>query len=952
MKMTPSLRPLALATALGAALVTPAFAATEPGMAVAWNQPGSEWQTFDTEHFHLHFLQQHEAQARRAATIAEQAWSTLTVRLGWQPAGRIHMVLTDDHDMANGWAHVEPFNQIRVFLSPPDGHSTLEQYDDWLHLLITHELTHVIHTDMVHGLPALVRKVFGRNPFTFPHAYTPGFLIEGLAVYEETNDAAAYGRGVSTLYDSMMRMEVLNGVDDLSQAVAPLRDLPLGKHYLYGYYYWKFLAETYGDDKIRDYLRNYSGNIIPFFLQNYEARQVFGKSHEALWADFRTWLQQRFAPDIAQLQQQAETPLITRSAVAAGVDPVASDGEHYYYLRDNGQDRRALIKLAPASGQTTELLSLTGMISMDVNRAGDVVYSRYISDASGRVWSDLFRLHNGSEQRLTEGERYRAVCWRTVAGGQQQLLAKRISGGISRLDLLNERGQLIRTLWQGSVDDVLGDFTVSHDGLQLVAAIKRAQQGWNLERMLLNNNQGGEWQALTSTRALENSPRFSRDDQHLLFSADYPAQADDVPVFNLYRLDLSSGQVTQLSHTMGALIQPLEAGGVLFAQAYGAGGYRHVSLTASDENQFALSSQQGRYDYPDAYAQPVTPSASRAYNPLSSMLPTQWLPVWEGTESYNNLGVMIAGGDALGRHSYEITLSRDTLNDISAFNIDYRYDNRWQALLSRENRYNENDNGDLQGIRRHDIAEIARTNLLNGLENKLSLSAGLNRDEEKSLTLDGLSESLPGSRKEVAGLRLDYDSREAYNQSISVSWGTQATLLWETNEGLNSDYSGDIINASVSHFIDLPGNSVLAAHVSGAYGFEQPDPFELGGADSNNGESLFGRSRWALRGYADDTQRGSRIQVNSLEYRTPLLNIERNWNLLPVGLGTVNATIFTDYGAAWSDGEKARYLSSAGVEILTELVVFYGMPLPLRTGYAYAFDNHSDRIYASIGYQF
>jgi hypothetical protein len=60
--------------------------------------------------------------------------------------------------------------------------------------VLTHELLHIVHLDEARGLVRVARHVLGRAPFLFPNAFTPTWMIEGLATYEETQ-GTAFGRG-------------------------------------------------------------------------------------------------------------------------------------------------------------------------------------------------------------------------------------------------------------------------------------------------------------------------------------------------------------------------------------------------------------------------------------------------------------------------------------------------------------------------------------------------------------------------------------------------------------------------------------------------------------------------------------------------------------------------------------------------------------------------------------
>ena len=55
-----------------------------PGVACAW-EPGLTWQTLDTPHFRVHFHDEEEALARRAASKLEVIHGVMTEEIGWTP---------------------------------------------------------------------------------------------------------------------------------------------------------------------------------------------------------------------------------------------------------------------------------------------------------------------------------------------------------------------------------------------------------------------------------------------------------------------------------------------------------------------------------------------------------------------------------------------------------------------------------------------------------------------------------------------------------------------------------------------------------------------------------------------------------------------------------------------------------------------------------------------------
>ncbi|MDQ6611748.1 MAG: hypothetical protein M3Y64_04885, partial [Gemmatimonadota bacterium] len=106
--------------------------------------PHGEVRTIRTRHFRVHFPIALDGLARRAATDAEEAWRNLSTQLP-EPAGPVDLLLQDNVDVTNGFAAVFPSNRITVYVLPPVGLAELRFHDDWLRLVITHELAHIFH---------------------------------------------------------------------------------------------------------------------------------------------------------------------------------------------------------------------------------------------------------------------------------------------------------------------------------------------------------------------------------------------------------------------------------------------------------------------------------------------------------------------------------------------------------------------------------------------------------------------------------------------------------------------------------------------------------------------------------------------------------------------------------------------------------------------------------------
>jgi hypothetical protein len=788
-------------------------------------------------------------------------------------------------------------------------------------------------------------------------------MLEGLATYLETDHELGYGRLQGSFYAMQMRQEVAQDrLKSLGDVAAPLREWPLGMQYLYGSYFYQYLADTYGEDVIRAYLYQYSGKIIPAFLQNQSMRRSVRKDFDQLWQEYHVWLKEKFAAQIAKLEpSQAQGEILKLIDDHALFKDVAnSQGGVFYYIHNNGEDSAELRRIL--AGKNEKLIATQGVLALDVNSQGEVIISRMINWVDGRSWADLFLLVDEGDgdyhwQGLTEKSRLRNVRWLN----NEEMIASRKINGISELVLINKQGEMT-SLWRGQDDTrVIGDFDISANGDFLVAAVKRALQGWNLEKLNLTQVGSGNhgrlsWEAITDTKGIENSPQVI-DENTLLFSADYDG------IYNLYLLDMKSQQLSQLTEMLSGAFEPKLVENEVYFQAYTADGFEFRKLDLKNLNKFSLTSVQGKYNYPKPFAKEVEKSKPQAYSPLSSLVPRWWFPVYNVTPEASQLGLMTGGSDTLARHNYSLQFLLDTGHELADIGFIYGYDNRYQLSFQRSHQYVDiMDSSNPEFIIEQDRWILSRNHIVNAFEDRLSLNGAILVEREGSIegdelfTPDCMDANFVLHRrceKTLTGLGLQYDSREAYLNSPGFSAGRYWDLVIESNDVLtglsNSDYSGNLIQGQWQEIFDLPGRRSLSWQVIAGYADEDNEDFTLGGEDRLSELSLFGRDDFALRGYPSLVQGGNWLNVNRVNFNQWLGRIDKGWGIWPIGAGDISTDLYVDYGSAWHDGDNEKYLTGVGIDFNIEVLAFYNLMMPIRLSYAKGLDKQLGEERFSMG---
>lgn len=539
-----------------------------PSAAQAGN-PDERWRTLETEHFYIHYHALEQEAAERVAASAERAYATLSVAWEHDVFLKIHITLSDNQDTANGFANAIPFPQITAYATAPEALSVLESYDDWIDILITHELVHVFHLDTVHGIPRAVNAVFGFGVLgktMAPNLVQPRWMIEGVATADESR-FSSQGRHRSAQFDAYIRMAVLEGTfQSIDQVTSGARIFPHGTSvYLYGLHFMHYIGQRYGREKLAELSHVYGGRLIPFGI-NRAVKDVIGVDFDRLWAEFRADTKRRFEAQARRIRARGlrQGVRMTYSGESTRYPMWSADDAHVYFWKADGHREEGLKRISARGGRIREGVGIGRQGSdldvehvVDVEDAGessfvgatgDIVFGQSAVYDFRYRWSDLYRWNGGDPkgyERLTFGLRASEP---HVAPDGRSVVFRRNDVAQSRLGFLDlATGDVVEVPPLGRIDQVYTP-RFAPDGERV------AFSGWReggYRDLYVYDRRDGSTERITADRHMDISPSWSPDGRYIVFVSD----RDDV--FNVYAYDTETRRLHQVSNVLGGAYEPM-----------------------------------------------------------------------------------------------------------------------------------------------------------------------------------------------------------------------------------------------------------------------------------------------------------------------------------------------------------------------------------------------------------
>lgn len=278
---------------IGLGVILLLFLVSVPTMATyVW-----DWKTYQTNQFTIFYPKGYDYQARQTLYYLEKYNSQIDDLTGNKKDKHIYVVIQDVGLLANGYANPVQ-GKINLYTTNPMTDSVLNAYESWERQVNVHEYTHISQMTNNQGLANGLTTIFGQ--LFSPNLHVPAWISEGIAVYNESQISPHEGRLNYGYFDTLLASKAVKSeLPTISQANYFHNHFPRGQWYLYGGTFFRYVANTYGEESFAQFFNEYGtyywsgffslGDMFPALGIDKAAQEVYGKTFPELFTEWRAY---------------------------------------------------------------------------------------------------------------------------------------------------------------------------------------------------------------------------------------------------------------------------------------------------------------------------------------------------------------------------------------------------------------------------------------------------------------------------------------------------------------------------------------------------------------------------------------------------------------------------------------------------------------------------------------
>ncbi len=968
--------------------------------------PELNWRTIETAHFYVDYHQGEERTAQTVAKIAEEIYGPVTSLYHHQPSQKVSLVLWDTDDYANGATYFYD-NKIDIWASSLD--FALRGTHNWLRNVITHEFTHDVQmqTAMKFGrrFPAIYLQWLGyeaeRRPdvlYGYPNVVVsypvsgiviPAWFAEGVAQYNVPNlDYDTW----DTHRDMILRMYVLDNHMLTLDEMGGFGKTSLGNESTYnaGFAFVHYLAGKYGPEvllKLSEAMRS-----VGAFNINYAFEKVLGVSAKSVYDEWKAFLEEDYRTKTDAIKKNLVEGHILEDRGFANLFPQFSpDGKYIAYCSNKSNDYFSTSSIYLYDTRDSSEKELVDGVSSELSWTPDgryIVYSK--QTRFNPFWYSLYDIYaydlvTKKETRLTRAMRAnypslsidgKKIAFVIERDGTCNLYEANVDFNQSRL--LNV--QKLTNFWHG---EQIYTPHWSSDGTKIIFVYSITDS----RQLAVYTLKDSSYKFITPEGEDSRDPVFVNHDSAVVFSSDRSG------IFNLYRIDLRTGEIVPLTNVLGGAFMPsVSTEGRIAYSSYHWNGYKLAYMSECQAvesiphyvvriDPVDLASISGEYfpsgikHFNDVH---VPNYKSKPYESVTTSMSFYPVLLYDNYNPHNSFfdelkaGVYFYSTDVVGKYDIFGGATINKLLERDLF-LQLSYNDKLPGLsslgiypkftlsaynLSRQTYGKIGLGADTIGVPvTYNLIDVNAAFSGPIIIPSMNLSLGFMFDRYSS-TIGGFNLPELGAYVPSSGdvyyigrsfyVQLDLDeikpSRIANINPLGLR--TRFTLSGDVDK-LNADgnyqyidgmlvpiyQKFNFIRTELVNYAAMPlfmDDDAIALKLHVGYTF---------GPTINSFFDFYGGGLIGMKGYPFYSISGNRILTINLMYRFPIFR-DVNKQLLQFYLSDTYLVLYSDIGNGWNgDIDKLKFRKDAGVQVRLSGFSFYSFPTAIFFDAAYGFDK-------------